>query len=156
MSKRERIRELIWLAVLLAVAAGVPAGIWAYDRALWQSRIPAGAKVFTLTAHTDLGWIPGKVSGYDVVNLGTGPSKVSRPVLRVKKGDTVVLKLSSSDVIHGLSIKDFGVFIKDGIRPGKVTLVAFKADKAGRFTFSCNIICGAQHKNMQGTIVVEA
>jgi heme/copper-type cytochrome/quinol oxidase subunit 2 len=68
----------------------------------------------------------------------------------------VVLRLKSSDVIHGFSLKDFGVFITDGIHPGKVTLVSFRADKVGRFTFSCNAICGTNHENMQGTLVVKA
>jgi heme/copper-type cytochrome/quinol oxidase subunit 2 len=59
-------------------------------------------------------------------------------------------------VVHGFSLKDFGVFVETGIKPGKVTVVSFKADKAGVFTFSCNAICGDNHQNMQGTLVVRA
>ena len=77
-------------------------------------------------------------------------------MIEVSKGDLVVLKLKSSDVVHGFSLKDFGVFVTDGIQPGKVTLVSFTADKVGTFTFSCNAICGDNHENMQGTLVVKA
>ncbi|MBC8176953.1 MAG: hypothetical protein ISR61_03335 [Desulfobacteraceae bacterium] len=68
----------------------------------------------------------------------------------------VVFRLRSSDVVHGFSLKDFGVFITEGIQPGKSTLVTFRADKTGIFTFSCNSICGDKHENMQGTLVVKA
>jgi len=68
----------------------------------------------------------------------------------------VVFKLTSSDVVHGFSLKDFGVYLKDGIQPGRVTYVTFKADKAGTYTFSCNAICGEIHQNMQGTLIVKA
>lgn len=61
---------------------------------------------------------------------------VERPIIEVNKGDLVVLKLTSSDVVHGFSLKEFGVFLTDGIQPGKATYVSFKADKAGTFTFS--------------------
>ncbi len=81
---------------------------------------------------------------------------MKRPVIEVSKGDLVVFKLKSSDVVHGFSLKDFGVFLKEGIQPGKVTQVSFKADKVGTFTFSCNAICGENHQNMKGTLVVKA
>ena len=68
----------------------------------------------------------------------------------------VVFKLTSSDVVHGFSLKDFEVFLTDGIRPGKATYVSFKADKVGRFIFTCNAVCGDMHQNMQGTLVVKA
>jgi len=155
MKRRTIYKDLILAGLVMFILAGLPLGIWAYNQELWQSRIPAGAKVFSLTAHTELGWLPGRVKGYDVVSLD-GSQPAPKPILVVDKGDTVVFKLTSADVIHGLSVKDFGIFIEDGIRPGKVKLVSFKADKAGVFTFSCNIICGSHHQNMQGVLIVRA
>lgn len=46
------------------------------------------------------------------------------------------------------AFKDFGIFLGDGIRPGKLVLTSFGADKVGTFTFFCNIICGDELKNM--------
>jgi heme/copper-type cytochrome/quinol oxidase subunit 2 len=96
----------------------------------------------------------GEVRAYDALSLWSGKGTIEKPVLEVSKGDLVVLRLRSSDVVHGFSLKDFGVFVSDGIHPGKTTIVSFRADKVGSFTFSCNAICGDNHQNMQGTLVV--
>ncbi|NIR17400.1 MAG: hypothetical protein GWN86_27215 [Desulfobacterales bacterium] len=122
---------------------------------MWQKKLPNGAKKFTLTGHAQKGWIKGDVRAYDVVSLWPKHGPIEKPVIEVSKGDLVVLKLRSSDVIHGFSLKDFGVFITDGIQPGKTMIVSFRADKVGTFTFSCNAICGDNHQNMQGTLVVK-
>ena len=148
--------DIVLLFLLLAVIAGLPLGIWAYDRHVWMEKIPAAAKTFTLTGHTDKGWILGEVQARDVIGFGLSRPTVEKPVIEVEKGRKVVLKLKSSDVVHGFSLKDFGIFINDGIQPGKVVLVSFTADKAGVFTFACNAICGDNHQNMQGTLIVRA
>lgn len=140
--------------LLIAILAGMPLGLLAYDRKVWQKKIPPGAKVFTLTGHAEKGWISGDVHAFEVLSLLKRSHGVERPVITVTKGDQVVFRLRSSDVIHGFSLKDFGVFITDGIQPGKTTLVSFVAEKAGIFTFSCNAICGDMHEKMQGSLVV--
>jgi len=149
-------RDRFLLILLLAIVIGLPAGIAAYDRAVWNKQIPPGAKVFTLTGRTDRGWILGEVKAYDILGFGDKSLPVNKPTIRVHKGDRVVFKLKSSDVIHGFSLKELGIFIDDGIPPGKVRLVSFVADREGTFTFSCNAICGANHEKMQGTLVVTA
>ena len=148
--------DRLLLILLLMLLVGLPVGILSYDRHLWQQKIPKGAKVFTLTGHTHKGWIPGEISAYEVFSSGFSKEPIEKPVLEVNIGDRVVLKLKSSDVVHGFSLKDFGVFINEGIQPGKVALVSFTADKVGTFTFSCNAICGDNHQNMQGTLIVRA
>ncbi len=147
--------DYIFLFLLIAIVVGLPYGIWSYDRQVWQKRIEPGAKEFTLTGHTKKGWLLGEVQAFEVVSLGQS-RPVEKPVIEVRQGDRVVLKLKSSDVIHGFSLKDAGIIIADGIQPGKVVLVSFIADKVGTFTFSCNAICGDNHENMQGTLVVKA
>jgi cytochrome c oxidase subunit 2 len=141
---------------LITAVIGLPAGIWFYDRHLWQEKIPTDAKIFTLTGHTQKGWILGEMQAHDVIAAGFSERRLEKPVIEVSRGDQVVLKLKSSDVVHGFSFKDFGIFITDGIQPGKAVLVSFIADKTGTFTFSCNAICGDNHQNMQGTIIVRA
>lgn len=77
----------------------------------------------------------------------------SPSVIKVKKGDKVVLKLTSTDVAHGFSLPDFG--IDEKFDKGETKTVEFTADKVGTFTFNCNVPCGAGHKAMTGTVVVE-
>ncbi len=153
---RDKSLDLIFFFSLILTIVGLPFGIRAYDRQVWKKNIPSGAKEFTLTGHAQRGWLMGEVQAYDVISLWQKNGSIERPVIEVSKGDLVVLKLKSSDVVHGFSLKDFGVFVETGIKPGKVTVVSFKADKAGSFTFSCNAICGDNHQNMQGTLVVRA
>jgi heme/copper-type cytochrome/quinol oxidase subunit 2 len=156
MQANDQHRDRCLLILLLAILIGLPAGISAYDRAVWRKQIPQDATVFTLTGHTDRGWILGEVNAYDILVFGNKAKAINKPIIRVRKGDRVVLKLKSSDVIHGFSLKELGIFIDDGIPPGKVRLVSFVADREGTFTFSCNAICGANHEKMQGTLVVTA
>lgn len=73
--------------------------------------------------------------------------------LTVGKGDIVKLIITSADVTHGFVIDEFG--ISETIEPGKMINVEFVADKAGTFTYYCNIPCGAGHSNMRGTLEVE-
>jgi len=149
--------DLIIAVLMGAILMGVPLGIVYYDRHVSSQKIPPEARVFALTGHAERGWIMGEVPAYDAVSFWQKQGRpVERPVITVKKGDFVVLKLASSDVLHGFSLKDFGIYLTDGIQPGKVIYVSFKADRAGTFTFSCNAICGDIHQNMQGTLVVSA
>lgn len=148
--------DFFLLILLLLSIIGLPIGIHIYDHHVWQKKIPSGAKEFTLTGHTQRGWILGEVHAHDILSLRPNNEPVQKPVIEVSQGDWVVLKLKSSDVVHGFSMKDAGIIITDGIQPGKVTLVSFRTDKVGTFTFSCNAICGENHLNMQGTLVVKA
>ncbi len=146
--------DFIWLILVLSIVIGLPIGIWIYNRHVWQDKIPVGAKQFILTGHRERGWILGEVRAHDIARMGLEKGEFKKPIIEVSKGDKVVFLLKSSDVVHGFSLKDFGIFINEGIQPGKVTSVTFVVDKTGRFTFSCNAICGENHQNMQGTLVV--
>ena len=77
----------------------------------------------------------------------------SPTVIKVKKGDLVVLKLKTADVAHSYSITEFG--INADIKPGETTTVEFTADKTGTFISACKIYCGVGHVGMTGTLMVE-
>ncbi len=77
----------------------------------------------------------------------------SPATIKVKKGDKVVLKVTSTDVSHGLNLPAFS--INETLEPGVTKTVEFVADKVGTFTFSCSVMCGTGHKAMTGTLVVE-
>jgi cytochrome c oxidase subunit II len=72
--------------------------------------------------------------------------------IEVNKGDSVTLFIASIDVNHGIGIPDFGVFT--ALKPGQTTEVQFIADKAGTYTFFCNVQCGSGHRGMTGTLIV--
>jgi heme/copper-type cytochrome/quinol oxidase subunit 2 len=148
--------DLIFLFLLILSIIGLPIAVRSYNKLVWKKQIPPNAKVFTLTGNAQYGWILGDVRADDIISLWHKSDDVKRPVITVKKGDVVVLKLRSSDVIHGFSLKDEDIFVTDGIHPGKTILVSFTANKAGTFSFSCNAICGKNHENMQGTLIVKA
>jgi heme/copper-type cytochrome/quinol oxidase subunit 2 len=149
--------DLFFLVVIVLVLAGLPLGISFYDSYASSAKITPDAKQFTLTGHAERGWLMGEIPAYEVLSFWRQKGQpVKKPVIEVSLGDVVVFKLTSSDVVHGFSLKDFGVYLTDGIQPGKATYVTFKADKVGTFTFSCNAICGDMHANMQGTLIVRA
>jgi cytochrome c oxidase subunit 2 len=75
------------------------------------------------------------------------PGKIS-----VKKGETVVFQLTAPEVPMGFSLPDFGKRID--VVPGKVATLELTPDKAGTFTFLCDIFCGSGHEDMNGTLVV--
>ena len=77
----------------------------------------------------------------------------SPEVIRVNKGDTVRLRITATDVVHGFAIGQLGIDVGN-IVPGKVTEVEFVADKVGRFTYYCNAWCSPDHYRMRGTLEV--
>jgi heme/copper-type cytochrome/quinol oxidase subunit 2 len=149
--------DLFFLVLILLILAGLPLGISFYDQHVSAAEVPPGARQFILTGNAERGWLIGEVPAYSAISFWKQKGQpIEKPVIEVSKGDLVVFKLTSSDVVHGFSLKDFGVYLKDGIMPGKTTYVKFRADKVGTFTFSCNAICGDFHQNMQGLLVVKA
>jgi heme/copper-type cytochrome/quinol oxidase subunit 2 len=147
-------QDLILLVLLILIIVGLPFGIRAYDRHLEPKEILSGAKEFTLTGHAQKGWILGEVQANDIISLWQKNGPAEKPVIEVTKGDHVIIKLRSSDVTHGFNLKAFGVYIAQGIKPGKTIFVSFKADKVGTFIFMCNVFCGDIHQNMEGTLIV--
>ena len=73
--------------------------------------------------------------------------------VRVKKGDTVRLKVTSTDVPHGIAIP--GYDIAEGLPVNEERVVEFVADKAGTFDFYCSVYCGSGHGAMRGKLIVE-
>jgi cytochrome c oxidase subunit 2 len=78
---------------------------------------------------------------------------VFRPnTIQVKRGEPVVFELTAQDVFMGFSLPDFK--IRTDVIPGKPQRVAFTPDKAGTFTFLCDVFCGDGHEEMHGTLMV--
>jgi cytochrome c oxidase subunit II len=73
--------------------------------------------------------------------------------ITLKKGEPVILRLTTSDRVHGFMSKPLK-FDTD-IPPGKTTDVAVTPDTAGDFTIICDHYCGTGHggMNMKVTVV---
>ena len=72
--------------------------------------------------------------------------------ITLKKGEPVVLVLSSQDRKHGFNLRGFG--IRADVNPGGTARIRFNPNKTGKFTFSCDVFCGEGHEDMTGTMVV--
>lgn len=74
--------------------------------------------------------------------------------IRVNPGDTVTLRLVSTDVVHGLYVDGYGLSVEAD--PGQSATLTFVADKPGSFRIRCNVTCGALHPFMIGKLTVGA
>jgi cytochrome c oxidase subunit 2 len=72
--------------------------------------------------------------------------------ITVKKGESVVLVISSQDRKHGFNLRAFG--IRADVNPGGTARIRFTPNKTGKFTFACDVFCGEGHEDMTGTIIV--
>ena len=87
-----------------------------------------------------------------VIKVTAKKFEFSPAEITVKKGEPVILEITSVDVKHGFTLPDFGV--RGDIKPGEVNRISFTPDKAGRFTFACDVFCGGGHEDMSGTLNV--
>ena len=72
--------------------------------------------------------------------------------ITLKKGEPVVLVLTSVDVPHGIRFNDLGIEAKIG--KGQVSELAFTPDKIGTFVGHCFVFCGTGHGGMTLTLHV--
>lgn len=72
--------------------------------------------------------------------------------ITVKKGEPVVLVLTSADVPHGIKFKELNVSVKVG--KGQTSEVSFTPDKTGTFVGHCSVFCGSGHGTMMLTLHV--
>ena len=72
--------------------------------------------------------------------------------ITLKKGEPVVLVLTSADVAHGLRFKELGIETKVG--KGQTSELAFTPDKTGTFLGHCSVFCGSGHGGMTLTLHV--
>jgi cytochrome c oxidase subunit 2 len=73
--------------------------------------------------------------------------------ITLKKGETVKLRIHSEDVTHGFFLRPLKL---DEEIPARQTIeVTVTPETAGTFMTICDHFCGANHGNMNMTIVVE-
>lgn len=72
--------------------------------------------------------------------------------ITLKKGQPVVLVLTSADVAHGLRFRELNVEVKVGA--GGTAEVQFTPQKTGDFVGHCFVFCGSGHGSMLLTLHV--
>jgi cytochrome c oxidase subunit II len=72
--------------------------------------------------------------------------------ITIKKGEPVILRMTSTDRVHGFMSKPFK--IDTDIPPGKTTDVTVTPTTAGDFTIICDHYCGTGHSNMKMKVTV--
>ena len=87
-----------------------------------------------------------------VIRISASTFEYKPSEITVKKGVPVTLELVSEDRHHGFKLPEFHV--QSDIQPGVVAKVRFIPDKAGKFTFFCDVFCGDGHEDMSGTLTV--
>lgn len=87
-----------------------------------------------------------------VVRISAKRFKFTPSEIRLKKGEPVVLALVSEDRVHGFRLPAFKIRVD--VLPKEATRVPLMPDKAGTFTFACDVFCGDGHDEMAGTLVV--
>jgi cytochrome c oxidase subunit 2 len=73
--------------------------------------------------------------------------------ITVKKGEPVLLVVTSQDVSHGLRLRELNVDLKID-KPGGTAEVQFTPDLVGDFVGHCSVFCGASHGSMALTLHV--
>ena len=72
--------------------------------------------------------------------------------ITLKKGEPVVLVLTTEDVTHGLKFKELNLNTK--IEKGKPSELAVTPDRVGDFVGHCSVFCGSGHGSMTLTLHV--
>ncbi|EKE44604.1 Cytochrome c oxidase, subunit II [Oceaniovalibus guishaninsula JLT2003] len=72
--------------------------------------------------------------------------------LHVPRGQPVVLKMASQDVIHSFFVPAFR--LKQDVVPGRISILYFEPTRTGRYPLECAEYCGTDHARMGGEVVV--
>ena len=121
-------------------------------RAISTAILLAALSISGATAHAG-GPQLGTPTAPRVINIVAKRYSFTPNQIILKKGETVTLRLSSEDLVHGFYLKPLK--IDEVIEPGKVTEVTVTPAQAGTFTIICDHFCGAGHGNMNMTVAVE-
>src|SRR6266550_6289 len=113
-------KKRVLIAGALFVTATITLGLALYVRA---NALP------TVRAHT----LPAERE----IHITAKKFEFAPDTIRLKKGEPVVLVLSSEDRKHGFNLRGFG--IRADIKPGETARLGFTPNKTGKFTFSCDV-----------------
>ena len=91
--------------------------------------------------------------GIRVIDITAQRFSFTPSQIALKKGETVKLRLTSQDVTHGFFSRPLKV--DEDVEAGEAKEITLTPQTAGTYTIICDHFCGANHGNMNITIVVE-
>ena len=94
----------------------------------------------------------GWAQGPRVIAVSVKKFEFSVKEITARKGEPVIIELTSEDRVHGFALPAYGVRVD--VVPGTTTRVALTPDRTGTFDFLCDVFCGDGHEDVTGTLVV--
>lgn len=67
--------------------------------------------------------------------------------ITVNRGDKVKIIINNADTLHGIRIPDLNLKGDD--------IIEFTADKVGEFDWYCANMCGKEHMQMKGKLIIK-
>jgi cytochrome c oxidase subunit II len=86
------------------------------------------------------------------VNVSAKRFEFEPSQITLKKGEPVILELTTQDVAHGLKFKELNLSAR--IEKGKTAELAFTPTQTGDFVGHCSVFCGSGHGSMTLTLHV--
>ena len=115
--------------------------------------LSAAVPVFLLLQQTAIPSSAKEISNDEqIIRISASTFEFKPSEITVKKGLPVTLELVSQDRHHGFKLAEF--HLRADIKAGVVEKLRFVPDKAGTFTFFCDVFCGDGHEDMSGTLKV--
>lgn len=107
-----------------------------------------------LAAAATVGYVDGQERR--VIRVSAERFAFTPSTIEMTEGEEVVLRIRSNDTAHGFRIVGLETNVTVPKRGKGDIIVPLRIEKAGRYVFECNRVCGAGHNFMRGEIVVNA
>ena len=133
--------EVVWTAVPAILLVSL--ATYAYSVLRTNEKTHPGAMVVNVTE---------RQFGFEFSYPQSSGKQIVSPVLYLPKGQPVVFKLRSLDVIHSFFVPEFSEKL-DAV-PGITTTLRVTPTRIGTYPAECTELCGAGHSLMRATVRV--
>jgi cytochrome c oxidase subunit 2 len=133
--------EVVWTAVPAILLVSL--ATYAYSVLRSNEKTHPGAMVVNVTE---------RQFGFEFSYPQSSGKQIVSPVLYLPKGQPVVFKLRSLDVIHSFFVPEFSEKL-DAV-PGITTTLRVTPTRIGTYPAECTELCGAGHSLMRATVHV--
>jgi len=94
-----------------------------------------------------------QIDSENIIKITAQKFDYKPPRIVLKKGVPITLELNSLGRIHGFHIPALN--LRADVLPGQSVQLDLLPEKAGTYTFLCEIFCGGGHDEMNGVIIVQ-